>query len=90
MIIEAMNHSFNEDRAKVVIYQKFTTFRKKENSSYLSATLHSYSLSLWLNYGYGKKKVVFYGRRRLSGKTKKERDDYEFQEQQPVGCSSGS
>ena len=24
-----------------------------------------------LNYGYGKKKVVFYGRRRLSGKTQK-------------------
>ena len=56
--------------------------------AFLSENALAYNICFWQSYVCGKKKVVFSGRRQLSEKTTKERNDYE--EQQPDQCTPGS
>jgi hypothetical protein len=85
-----MDGSHSKQTFFVVFYKKDSTILVSlAGISFSSAKLHSYCFRLWLNYGYGKKKVVFPEENDLfPGKRKKERNDYE--EQQPDQCSSGS
>jgi hypothetical protein len=63
---------FSIFKSKDTLYA-FRIFHKKENSSYLSAKLHSYCFRLWLNYGYGKKASFSTESGGFPGKRKKER-----------------
>jgi small acid-soluble spore protein D (minor alpha/beta-type SASP) len=50
-----------------------TVFKQTPKTAILSATLHSYLLFLWSNYGYGKKKMLSSRKVSAFRKTKKER-----------------